>query len=131
MITRETDYAIRTILYLSRRNNDTVVSTKILSEQMLIPYRFLRRIVKQLVENGLVSSRKGHGGGIRLLKQPEEISVYDICQIFGKPGVTLNQCLTDKGKCEFLDTCTVHTKLEEIQEELDRRLQSVTFSQLA
>jgi DNA-binding IscR family transcriptional regulator len=67
MITKETDYALRTALYLARQYEkaDGVSSTAIMAVAMAIPYRFLRKIVGKLVAAGLLVSQRGKGGGVQ------------------------------------------------------------------
>lgn len=130
MISRETDYAIRAILYLAGNGKNKLISVSELSEKMKIPYRFLRKIAKRLVEEKILESRKGKNGGLSLLIAPEKLSLYDVANIFDSNGITLNKCLREKESCKFSGVCEVHLQLFNMQKELDRKLKKLTFKKL-
>ena len=74
-----TDHAIRTLLYLSTTN--CTCATSEISEAMHISLNYLRSTILNLRSAGLVSTRGGQFGGCRLLKSPEEITLYDVISI--------------------------------------------------
>ncbi|HOF88108.1 MAG TPA: Rrf2 family transcriptional regulator, partial [Armatimonadota bacterium] len=80
MITRETDYAIRAMLYLAHHAGDGAISAATVAEAMDIPYRFLRRILSRLVGTNLLVSTRGKQGGLRLARDPEEVSLLDVVE---------------------------------------------------
>lgn len=130
MITREADYAIRTVLYLAQKEGEGRVSSAALAEEMFVPYSFLRRIVQKLVEVGIVDSRKGKGGGVLLLKRKEEISLFGILQAFDPKALRLNSCLEEENCCPRAEICQVHNKLDGVQQILNNNLRDITFDQL-
>lgn len=127
MITREADYALRIVLSLSPLKKDESMSTAALSEQMQIPYRFLRRIVRRLSASGIVGSVRGKDGGIYLLKKPAKISVHDILSIFDSKSLMLNRCYGEDNGCPRKKKCVVHRKLQPVQELLDKQLRAINF----
>ena len=130
MITREADYAIRAILYMSQQADKQNISTADLSKEMLIPYRFLRKIVLKLVAGGILISRKGKHGGLNLAKKISEISVYDVIQAIDDQSLCLNNCLMDDRTCELSGKCPVHNELKCLQQEIDRKMKKITFDKL-
>jgi Rrf2 family iron-responsive transcriptional regulator len=131
MITRETDYAIRALLYLAQQEEGALVSTTVLAEAMDIPYRFLRRIVLRLVESGLASSARGKQGGLRLGRPAATISLFDILHAVDPDAATLNQCLGGEFDCPRSPSCVVHVELGRIQERLHAELAGVSLASLA
>lgn len=132
MITRETDYAIRATLYLAKQQDQTVsVSTAELSEEMAIPYRFLRKIVSKLVAAGLVTSRRGKGGGLSLAREPQRISLMEIIRAVDPDAVLLNRCLSDVTRCDRSLFCGIHAELGRMQEQLDAGLAAVTLASMS
>lgn len=132
MITREADYAVRTVLYLACTNDsNSSVSTRELSESMEIPYRFLRKLVRCLVEAGLVESRRGKGGGLRLRRPAQDISLADVLHVMDPAGIKLNLCMMGKDRCTRSGFCPVHPRMRDLQDLLDDKLEEITFDQLA
>ena len=131
MITREADDAIRVVLCLAAMPKGQSLSTSALAEQMFIPYRFLRRIVRKLSASGIVGSVRGKAGGIYLLKKPAEISVQAILAVFDPRSLMLNRCYEEDSTCPRKGKCGVHRALEPVQKLLNERLKSMSFAELA
>ncbi len=131
MITREADYALRVVLRLSTMPEGQSLSTAVLAEEMYIPYRFLRRIVRKLCDSGLVGSVRGKTGGVHLLEKPEKISVHDILAVFDPRSLLFNSCYGDDCYCPRKEDCSVHRMMDPVQKLLNERLQSITFADLS
>jgi len=131
MITKEADYAVRMMLYLARHaNNGHSVSTALLAEKMEIPYRFLRKIVRRMVAAGLVASQRGKGGGVKLARPCDRISLLQVVNAIDPRGVQINVCSTDKRACSRSRQCEVHPELRQLQQLLDKRLGDISFEEL-
>ncbi len=133
MITREADYAVRLVLCLSKAGRACdveSVTTKSLSDEMLIPYRFARRIVGKLQKAGFLTSQKGKGGGLALARPPRRISVKEVLDVFDPKGTVLNGCCRDKKDCRLSGRCPVHRELRKLQSHVDGALDGLTFDQL-
>ena len=131
MVTREADYAVRIVLFLASRKSDgKVVSSLEMAQEMDIPYRFLRNIIRRLVERGLVESRRGKGGGVRLAQPVASISLHDVLCAIDPTMTRLNICLELSHTCSRKHKCTVHPELERIQRQLDDGLREVSFDTL-
>lgn len=125
-----TDYAIRMIVYMA--SNRRIISSKELSENVVIPRSFIYKIMRQLNKAGLVSIHSGTYGGYTLLKEPEEIRVYDIVATMEKT-MQINRCLESDGDCSCFkpDDCAVHHYFVRLQEIINEDLQSTTIAMLA
>ena len=131
MITREADYAMRVVLFLAGLPKGESVSTTALSEEMNIPYRFLRRIVRKLCSAGLVGSLRGKAGGVYLRKRPKRISAYEVLGIFDPKSLLLNRCHGGDNICTRRNKCSVHKAFIPLQHMLGKHLQSIDFEKLA
>ena len=130
MLTREIDYAIRALLLLAQHQGE-VVSTSVLAQSVEAPYRFLRRILLQLTEQGLVVSVRGNQGGVKLAYDPASISLLDIIRAVDIGVVRLNICLGTPPACPRFEHCPVHDELAEVEAMLHCRLAEVTLAGLA
>ena len=63
-INRQTDYAVRVILALSKKPQGTRISTSEIGREMLIPPALLQRIVAELANGGFINTQAGRDGGI-------------------------------------------------------------------
>lgn len=130
MITREADYAIRTVLHLSRHHGKGPISTMDISETMEIPYRFLRKISHNLVEASIAGAVRGKQGGIFLKIAPEDISLLDILKLFDERAINLNICCKSDDACSRSENCPTHERLLQLQERLQKEFSGVKFSDL-
>lgn len=104
-ISRKIDYGLRAMIYLASIPGDAVVPFREVARQMSIPEDFLAKILKQLVDEGLVRSTRGPHGGYALARPAAEISFLDVIEAVEGP-IALNVCLDDEG-CGRSDVCTM------------------------
>lgn len=128
LVTRETDYAVRTILYLAR-NKDRMTSVTEIADAMLIPKTFLAKLLQRLVKNHLLISSRGVNGGFRLAKKPDQITLLDVMEVMQGPAA-INICAIDNARCSLSATCTVHPVWVEIRKEVEKKLTRVTIARL-
>jgi len=129
LVTRQTDYAVRCVLYLARVRNQ-VSSVGEIAKQMQIPKSFLAKILQRLVREGIVESIRGMKGGFRLLKQASDITLLEV--FVAMQGVApVNSCAIDKRRCRMSATCSVHPVWLDIRKEVERRLGMQTILSLA
>jgi Rrf2 family protein len=126
-ITRQADYALRAVVFLSRLNGGQKASTSSIAEEQKIPASFLAKIVSQLSIAGLIQTSRGARGGVSLAKAPEDISVLDVVEAIDGP-VMLNECAGNPDNCPFGDTCPLQKVWCETRNEMIARLSSATFA---
>ena len=126
-ITRQADYALRAVIFLSRLDGDEKASTSAIAEEQKIPPSFLAKIVSQLSLAGLIQTSRGARGGVSLARSPEDISVLDVIEAIDGP-VMLNECAGNPNNCPFGDSCPLQHIWCDTRQELLRRLSSATFS---
>jgi len=133
MITREADYGLRAILFLSSKWPDGFpIAANVLAEEMQIPYRFLRRIVTKLADAGFVISERGRNGGIHLAKSPDSINLLDILENIDPKSVLLNSCIGPGATaCQRQPLCSVHREMTALQSEIEQKMSEIKFSKLA
>lgn len=126
-ITRQADYALRAVIFLSRLNSDQKASTSVIATEQKIPPSFLAKIVSQLSIAGLIQTSRGARGGVSLAKPPEEISVLDVIEAIDGP-VLLNECANNPANCPFSDSCPLQSIWSDTRQELVNRLSDATFA---
>jgi Rrf2 family protein len=129
-ITREGDYGIRSVLYLSRQPFKKISFVNEISEEYKIPRSFLAKILQKLVKAKIVRSYRGVKGGFSLAKHARDISMLEVVEaIEGK--IYLNVCLMDKKKCGFSKHCPVSPVWATIQGRFTDTLKKINFEDLA
>lgn len=128
MITREIDYAIRAMLYLAQE--ERAISASALAQAIQVPYRFLRRILLRLVDEGLLSSTRGKYGGLSLAKDASKIDLLNIIRATDVKAMVLNICLQDEQNCSRSHNCVIHEELALLQHDIEERLSNLTLAAL-
>jgi Rrf2 family protein len=128
-ITRQADYAVRAMAYLTQLGPDRRAATSQIAQEKQIPPSFLAKIVSQLSVAGLLNTSRGARGGVSLAKSPAEISLLDVVEAIDGP-ILLNECVGDGSDCAFNESCAIKAVWCDAQQELVNRLGSTTFGQL-
>lgn len=129
-ILSQTEGGIRTVLYLTLSGNDRwVPGAEICRTQDIAP-TFLAKITRPLVKRGILSAVRGVGGGFRLGRPPDTISLLEVVETLQGP-LNFNECLIGPGSCERDVRCPVHPVWKQIKDGTERILAMWTFSDLA
>jgi Rrf2 family iron-responsive transcriptional regulator len=130
-INRQTDYAIRVVLAISKRPQGTRLASGTIQREMLIPKSFIARIVAQLAAHGLVQTFAGRDGGLELPRPASEITLLDVVEVFEGP-ILLSECMNTRGEndCPFQASCPVRSKWGRVQTAMLREMASITFEDL-
>jgi Rrf2 family protein len=127
-ITREADYAVRCVLFLSQEAG-RVVSANEISEAMSVPKSFLAKILQRLSRKGLVRSTQGAAGGFALAKEPGKVNILEVIEAIQGPSA-VNVCAVDERNCDMSGACPVHPIWVELREGIEKRLRKETFAGL-
>ena len=81
-LTVKSEYALLSLIYLARCGTDNYVSVKEIARPQRIHVKFLEQIMLSLKRAGFVRSVKGQGGGYKLSKTPDAISLAGVIRLF-------------------------------------------------
>ncbi len=105
-------YAIRILSYVANYGADQLISAKELSEALNIPYKFLTKIMTDLVKLDFVISIRGREGGFKLSREASSITIMNILNAFNE-FIDHEECILGIGNCAGSDsgkTCILHDK---------------------
>ncbi|MDA8078092.1 MAG: Rrf2 family transcriptional regulator [Nitrospiraceae bacterium] len=127
-ITRETDYAIRCVHYLTRTYGRVTMVDEI-AKEMCIPKSFLAKIVQKLSKAGIVRSYRGVKGGFELSRHPGKITLLHVIEATQGP-VAMNACAVDPQICGFSSACSIHPVWVEVRKKVENMLRKKNFADL-
>jgi len=81
-LTVKSEYALLALIYLARCTTDDYVSVKEIAGAQSIPVKFLEQIMLSLKRAGIVRSVKGQGGGYKLVRKPDGITLAEVVRLF-------------------------------------------------
>jgi Rrf2 family protein len=94
-VSRKTEYGLRAMVALAQMAGvERPVPLREVSENEAIPEQFLDQIMVKLRRAGLVTSVRGAGGGYRLSRRAEEISIGSIVRVLEGSLSPIN-CITE------------------------------------
>lgn len=130
---RKTEYALIAIEHiLSKSDPDLgLTSTREISETYHIPYPLLAKVMQQLAGKGLIKSVHGTKGGYILVKQPQDISVADVVEVFEGPLAVAECFKEEKITCPQWDGCRIKNPLYELNHKIYHLLTHTTVADLA
>lgn len=135
MLTMKTKYALKALAHLAAAPDGEPVLIAEIAEREDIPLKFLQLILRELRQHNLLRSRKGRGGGYRLAKPPESISLATIIRILDGPIAPV-PCLSKTAyhRCEGCRdevTCGIRLVLRDVHEATLRVMENTTLADLA
>ena len=128
-LTRAGEYAVRCVLFLSRRGDGEIATRKEIAGMMDIPDQFLGKIAQQLARAGIIEIVQGARGGYRLLVGPEKLTLLDVVEsVIGE--IYLNDCVIRPESCSRSHACSVHRVWEQARNQLRETLGRRTFASI-
>lgn len=104
-VSAKTRYGLRILLDVAAHNRDAKPrSMSEISKSQHISEKFISRLVIPLREAGLLRSVRGSGGGFRLARSPEDITLLKIVETMQGPLAILD-CLADADCCSRKANC--------------------------
>lgn len=128
IITKDSDYAVRAIIYLEKNKGRFVPSSEI-SKQENIPLIFLRRILQKLIKANIAQSKEGVKGGVKLIVSPNKINVAVIISIM-QGQIQLIECMFRDQVCENRAKCVFRKKVLGIQKKVIGEFENLTIKDL-
>lgn len=128
---KDMEYALISLVELSREDEDALLSARELSERFSIPYKLLARILQKLGADGMIASVKGPRGGYRLADTPENIRLGRVIKAV-RGDERIADCLSDDGECAQEDCgCTIKPIVRVFQDKWVSFVENTTLEEFA
>lgn len=125
-----TDYGLVLMTIMARTGRPPMHTARDLAAVSRLPLPTVSKLLKQLLQSGLLVSHRGINGGYRLAKEPTDISVAEIVAAIEGP-IALTECTTDvTGLCDLEHSCPAKANQRVISEVVRGALQRVALSDL-
>ena len=128
VLTKKTDYAIRALLMLGAKPG-SYVSAKAIAVEQDMPYQFLRGVLQEMIRHDLIVSKEGVQGGFMLEKDPDEIGVKQLIEIF-QGTVQVSECMFRKQICANRSRCVLRHEIMRIEQVVSNEFEQVTIGKL-
>jgi Rrf2 family protein len=134
MISKKSKYAINALVYLAKHKEDGPIIISQIAEAQNIPQKFLESILLDLKNAGVLSSKKGRGGGYYLISDPDDVNLADVMRLFDG-AIAFLPCVTYKyyercEECKDEETCGIRDIFLEVRNETVELLKAGTLSNI-
>jgi Rrf2 family nitric oxide-sensitive transcriptional repressor len=127
-LTRFTDFSLRVLIHAGA-NPERAVTISEIAEAHGIPRNHLMKVVNHLATTGFLSTTRGNGGGIRLARSPDLISIgavirktegdMDIVECFNETEITT---------CALFPSCLLRNGLIQAKESFLATLDKISLA---
>ena len=126
-LTTKGRYAVTAVLDLAFHEDKGPVSLAAISERQSISLSYLEQLFAKLRRNDVVKSTRGPGGGYRLKRTADQISISDII-IAVDENCQMAEC-GDVGSCSGEYRCLTHDLWQELSNEIRSFLDNITLAE--
>jgi len=129
-VSRRVDYGLRLLIALASEPNMGPQATAVLAEKLDIPLAFLHQIGRSLIQAGFLKASPGPGGGLRLNRSPDTISLRQVLEVLEGP-IRLNNSPDASEESETELPSSTQPIWDEIQNQLVNHLDRIYIHGLA
>jgi Rrf2 family protein len=130
LYTTPCEYAIRALAYLAGPAVDRPVRRHEIARAENIPSPLLGKILEKLACSRLLESRRGPGGGFRLARRPELITLRDVVSAID--GLDhFQECAVGLERCADDAPCPLHDTWKGLRTQFMHYLETTTVAQMA
>lgn len=124
-------YALRVLIDMAEHHSENYLPLREIAQRQDISEKYLESIVKSMVKGGILSGLRGKGGGYRLGRPPEEITVREVLRVT-EGSLAPVSCL-DEGApfCNRAAECPTLAMWQGLDETIHEYLDSFTIADLA
>ncbi|MDP5038845.1 MAG: Rrf2 family transcriptional regulator [Candidatus Gracilibacteria bacterium] len=126
-LSKKGDYAIKSIIYLAKNQNN-ILKISDISSELKISEAFLRRIINDFEKSGILKTIKGRNGGVTFHRELKEINLYDILNIIGE-DLNISDC-TAGHNCSMQDVCVTTDVFKGLQKGFNGILRLYTLDKI-
>lgn len=130
-LTRQSSYAIRTLIYCAV-NGERLSRIADIAKAHAISELFLFKLIRPLVDGGLLETVRGRRGGIRLARPASQITLLDTVKLT-EENFAMAECFEGGSDihCPLAGACDLSAALHKALEAFFEVLDSYTIADLA
>lgn len=102
-LTQYTDFGLRLLIYLAASPNQTASLGEI-AEAYGVSKAHLKKVAQAMAASGILATRRGKSGGVKLAKQPSTVVVGSIVRLL-EPDLHLVECMRPSNECVITSAC--------------------------
>ncbi len=131
-LSRKTDYGIILLKFLAPTyKSGEFVAVSEIAEKHLLPAVFLEKLADILRKNKYLEAKRGNKGGYRLIKNPQEINLREMIDVFEeKPMMRCMQSAHPEKYCPLVSVCPARKTWSLVDEKVNKIFKGITLARL-
>ena len=132
MLSQKAKYALRALLVMAAHTDDTPLLIADIAASENISRKFLEATLLELRKHGILSARRGRGGGYRLARPADKITFGEILRVIDGPlaplpcaSVTAFQLCPD---CPVPQRCSIRWLMQQVRDATSGVLDNCTLA---
>ena len=121
-------YALRIMIDIAENGKDEYVSIKSISERQNISNKYIEQIISKLLKANLLLTYRGHTGGYKLSRKPNEYKVGEILRV-AEGDLKVTDCVSDY-ECPRKSICNTYSFWEGLDTVINEYADSYTLEEL-
>ncbi len=122
-------YGVRILLDLALHDADAPRQLRDIAESQQISEKYISRLIIDLRRAGMVRSIRGAGGGFRIAKAPEELTLLDIVEVMEGP-LSIVDCVRAPDECRRNETCATREIWSKLNTEIRDSMRKITLREI-
>lgn len=122
-------YAIKALTYLAKEQEQGYQTVGYIAQEIEAPKQFLGKIFQDLSKKGILQSQKGRGGGFKLSRDSNQISLLQVVRLIDGEDV-FQTCPFNLDECDDQDYCPLHEDWNPIRSKIVEFLETKTIGDL-
>lgn len=127
MFSQTVEYALRAVVHLAHQA-PSARTTEQIAEATKVPKPYLSKVLQGLRRGGVVASQRGVGGGITLVKTPEELTILEVVNAV-EPLQRIQTCplgLLSHG----VHLCPLHRRVDNALATVEKAFRGTTLAEV-
>jgi Rrf2 family protein len=127
LLTTRSNYGLLTLINLAEEYDRGPVPLNAIASSQKLPLSYLEQLMPDLRKARLIVAERGRGGGYRLARPPDNISVVEALEAL-EGSIHIISC--QGGRCSSVGLCSTCSFWLAAQRQLHRMLREVTLADL-
>ena len=127
MFSQTVEYALRAVAFLADHAPDACTTDQVAAATK-VPKPYLVKVLQNLSRNAIVHSQRGIGGGVVLVKTPDQLTILEVVNAV-EPIMRISTCplgLKSHGK----NLCPLHRRMDNAMASVETAFGSTTLAEL-
>ncbi len=129
LLSQSAQYALRAVIALARAEQGGLVPVQALARRARVPRAYLSKIMRQLVDAGLVGARPGKHGGYWFAGEHRHVRVADVLRAVGAFEAK-GSCVLGQTRCDASRPCLMHGAWSTMQAAYNQWANSTTIADI-